>query len=111
MQGLRVTGFRIVFSLLCVAGLSSHQVQGQLPVPPSYPRMAAYLGVLHPLATVSQGKVETNFGHYYAVGFPIGLNLWKTAKIGFSVEIVPTIRAEKSCQSSIKRAVSSGYSS
>lgn len=56
--------------------------------------MAAYLGVLHPLVTVEQNRSETNFGSHYVVGFPIGMNLWKTQQIGFSVEIVPTIRAE-----------------
>lgn len=56
--------------------------------------MAAYLGVLHPLATVSRNGWETNFDQYYVVGFPIGINLWKTQTLGFSVEIVPFIRAE-----------------
>ncbi|GAB3281806.1 hypothetical protein GCM10027347_57670 [Larkinella harenae] len=57
--------------------------------------MAGYLGVLHPLITWNETGRETNFDRYYAVGFPIGLNLWKTKQLGFSVEVVPTVRAEK----------------
>ncbi|MBD2757490.1 hypothetical protein [Spirosoma validum] len=64
------------------------------PPTPTYPRMVGYLGVLHPLMTVDEHGSETNFSNYYVVGFPIGLNLWKTKQIGFSVEIVPLIRAQ-----------------
>ena len=70
------------------------QSQNSLPTPPTYPRMVGYLGILHPLATWNEKGIETNFTDYYVVGFPIGLNLWKTKQIGFSVEIVPLIRAQ-----------------
>jgi hypothetical protein len=64
------------------------------PAAPVYPRMVGYLGVLHPLVTWNEMGRETNFDRYYVVGFPIGLNLWKTKKLGFSLEVVPAIRAE-----------------
>lgn len=70
------------------------QVNAQQPLPPTYPRMVGYLGILHPLITIDGNGSETNFNRYYVVGFPIGLNLWKTKKIGFSVEVVPIVRAE-----------------
>lgn len=81
-------------SLLVATGFIAHSAQAQAPPPPVYPRMAAYLGILHPIVTASQTGWETNFSDHYVVGFPIGINLWKTPKLGFSVEIVPTIRAE-----------------
>lgn len=56
--------------------------------------MAGYLGILHPLVIWHSTGTETNFDRYYVVGFPIGLNLWKTKQLGFSVEVVPLIRAE-----------------
>lgn len=62
--------------------------------PPAYPRMAGYLGVLHPLLTLDERGSEFNFSEYYVVGFPIGLNLWKTSQIGFSAEVVPIIQAQ-----------------
>ena len=61
---------------------------------PTFPRMMAYQGILHPILTFDKNQVESNFKNYYVVGFPIGLNLWQTKKLGFSVEMVPIIRAE-----------------
>ena len=62
--------------------------------PPVYPRIAGYVGILHPLVTFSGEETVTNFKNYYIVGLPTGINIWKSPKIGFSVEIVPLIRAE-----------------
>lgn len=68
---------------------------GQNPAPQTYPRIAGYVGILHPLVTFSSNGTETNFDQYYAVGMPVGINIWKNAGIGFSAEFVPTVRAEK----------------
>ncbi|GAA4916409.1 hypothetical protein [Mucilaginibacter defluvii] len=60
----------------------------------NYPRIAGYVGLLHPIVTFSSAGTDTNFGDHYVVGMPTGINIWKSAKIGFSAEFVPTIRAE-----------------
>ncbi|WP_379850790.1 hypothetical protein [Larkinella bovis] len=62
--------------------------------PPVYPRIAGYVGILHPLVTFSSDGTVTNFKDYYIGGLPTGINIWKSPKIGFSVEIVPLVRAE-----------------
>lgn len=100
-QSIRTTflqGIRIIVLLAAVSGSTLAQTEPPAPptAPPApvYPRMVAYLGVLHPLVTWNETGTETNFNRYYAVGFPIGLNLWKTRQLGFSVEIVPLVRAE-----------------
>lgn len=62
--------------------------------PPTFPRMVGYQGILHPIVTLDKDHAETNFSDYYVVGFPIGLNLWKTKQLGFSVEMVPVVRAQ-----------------
>ncbi|GAB3794931.1 hypothetical protein GCM10028819_10120 [Spirosoma humi] len=85
--------------IVLLSALPSSRLMAQTPPPstpvaPAYPRMAGYLGVLHPLVTWHSTGTETNFDRYYVVGFPIGLNLWKTKQLGFSVEVVPLIRAE-----------------
>src|SRR5690349_2525876 len=67
---------------------------GQLP-PVTYPKLAGYVGILHPLVTFSKDRTTTNFKDYYIGGLPVGINIWKSAKIGFSAEFVPFIRAEK----------------
>jgi hypothetical protein len=62
--------------------------------PVTYPRMAGYVGLVHPIVTFSGGNTITNFSDSYTVGMPIGLNLWKSQRIGFSFEIVPFVHAE-----------------
>ena len=60
----------------------------------TYPKITGYFGVVHPIVTFSENETTLNFRDYYAVGFPTGINIWKSSKIGFSFEIVPTIKAE-----------------
>lgn len=64
-------------------------------VPPVYPRIAGYVGILHPIVTFSKDETVTNFKDYYIGGLPTGINIWKSARIGFSAEFVPFIRAGK----------------
>jgi hypothetical protein len=60
----------------------------------SYPKITGYVGVLHPLATFAVGdKPHYNFDGTYVGGLPTGINIWKSAKIGFSMEFVPFVRA------------------
>jgi hypothetical protein len=75
-------------SLLCLPLVG----QGQ-DKPPVYPRVAGYVGLLHPLVTVNRVETTTNFSDSYTVGLPTGINLWKSDRIGFSAEFVPIIRA------------------
>lgn len=59
----------------------------------TYPKLAGYIGIVHPIVTFSSDGTHTNFKDSYVIGMPIGINIWKSARIGFSSEIVPTIRA------------------
>jgi hypothetical protein len=59
-----------------------------------YPRITGYMGVLHPIVTFARGRQpQYNFDGAYAGGLPTGINIWKSARIGFSMEFVPFIRA------------------
>ena len=58
----------------------------------TYPKITGYFGIMHPIVTVSKDETNVNFRDYYAVGFPTGINIWKSEKIGFSFEIVPNIK-------------------
>ena len=60
----------------------------------TYPKIAGYVGIMHPLITFSSEETTTNFKHYYVGGLPTGINIWKSARIGFSAEFVPFIRAD-----------------
>ena len=83
----------VVISFLCVCG-SLFNVNAQQPST-GYPKLAGYAGILHPLVTFSKEETLKNFKDYYVVGMPIGINIWKSAKIGFSAEFVPFVRAGK----------------
>jgi hypothetical protein len=61
----------------------------------SYPLITGYIGIVHPIVSFSDSGTTTNFKDYYIVGVPVGINIWKSAKIGFSLEFVPFIKAEK----------------
>ena len=61
----------------------------------TYPKIVGYMGILHPLATFTNTETTTNFSSSYTIGFPTGINILKSDKIGFSFEFVPIIRSEK----------------
>lgn len=60
-----------------------------------YPKITGYFGIMHPVVTFSEHETNVNFRDYYVVGFPTGINIWKSEKIGFSFEIVPNIKDDQ----------------
>ncbi|WP_229364497.1 hypothetical protein [Fibrella aestuarina] len=88
----RPIGLLTVSLLLTLTPLATHAQQA--PPAHDYPRTVLYQGILHPIVTFSQDAPVVNFKNFYQVGFPVGVNIWKTAKIGYSLEIVPFIRSE-----------------
>jgi hypothetical protein len=80
---------------ICLLAISTNKVTAQVtPAPVVYPKITGYVGILHPLVTFSSDGTHTNFDDSYTVGMPTGINIWKSAGIGFSLEMVPFIRAE-----------------
>lgn len=67
---------------------------GQLP-PAIYPKVTGYVGAISPLVTFSKAGTATNFNGHSVAGMATGINIWKSAKIGFSFEAVPFIRVEE----------------
>lgn len=61
----------------------------------TYPKITGYFGIMHPLVSINKDETTVNFRDYYAVGFPTGINIWKSEKIGFSFEIVPSIKDDQ----------------
>jgi hypothetical protein len=88
--------FKFYLSIAVVAALMAVHTgtHAQSATPQTYPKITGYVGIMHPLVTFSSTGTETNFSHYYVVGMPTGINLWKSSHIGFSAEFVPFIRAE-----------------
>jgi hypothetical protein len=86
----RSTFFLIVLPFIAVLILVS-PAKAQ---PSNYPKIAAYVGVLHPIVTFDSRGTHTNFSNAYTVGMPTGINIWKSPHVGFSVEMVPFVRTE-----------------
>lgn len=81
-----------VLAALLFIGVSG-TVKAQQGAPGGYRKVTGYVGLLHPIVTFGSGQPHYNFDGAYAVGLPTGINLWKSQKIGFSMEFVPTVRA------------------
>jgi hypothetical protein len=79
------------YTLFFIALLSSLIASSQT----TYPKITGYFGIMHPIVTISNDETTVNFRDYYAVGFPTGINIWKSEKIGFSFEIVPNIKDDQ----------------
>lgn len=83
---MKRTGILLIF-LFIQLSLKAQQKQ-------DYPCVGGYVGIVHPLVTFGNGGVHTNFENSYTVGMPTGINIWKSQRVGFSVEAVPFIRVE-----------------
>lgn len=60
----------------------------------NFVKTTGFFAILHPLVTVSSQETVVNFRDYYVVGFPFGVNFWKSSKTAFSVEVIPFIKSE-----------------
>lgn len=81
-----------VMAIILAAGLFS-PLFGQQPTQATYPKITGYVGILHPIVTLGSDVPHYNFDGAYVGGMPTGINIWKSARIGFSMEFVPIIRA------------------
>ena len=59
----------------------------------TYPRVAGYMSVVHPIVTFNKYEAAYNFSHGYTVGFPCGVNVLTSDRTGFSFELTPFIRS------------------
>lgn len=87
LKSVVLTGF------VCVLSVAQSQ-EKPASIAVMYPKVAGYVGIVHPLVTFSKEGTHTNFDESYVVGMPTGINIWKSAKIGFSAEFVPFVRAQ-----------------
>src|SRR3954464_9271965 len=60
----------------------------------TYLKIATYVAIVHPIVTYSKDNPQYNFKDSYTVGMPVGVNIWKSTKVGFSLEMVPFIMAK-----------------
>ncbi len=86
---IRFYSIFLFFSLLL-----SYKASGQEAQPVTYPRLAGFAGLAHPVITFSKEGTSVNFKDFYTVAIPSGIHIWKSPKIGFSLEVTPMIRVE-----------------
>ncbi len=84
--------FLILFIFLIASYFSFSQQENPEP---GYPKIVGFASILHPLVSVDKNGNTFNFKNSYTIGFPVGINIIKTSKIGFSLEIVPYIKSAK----------------
>lgn len=82
-----------LFTIILVLVISLQNIFAQTPVPAPI-RVTGYISAVHPIVTISDAPPAYNFSNSYTVGIPMGINLWKNSKIGFSFEIAPFIRSD-----------------
>jgi hypothetical protein len=83
-----------VLFLTVLSGFIFIQIDAKAQTVQSYPKIAGYVGILHPLVTFTNETTTKNFDGFYVGGLPVGINIWKSPRIGFSAEFVPFIRAD-----------------
>jgi hypothetical protein len=89
MKGITTTRKLVLFALFST-GFSTATFAQTATI--TYPRITGYVGIMHPIVTFGNEGAHTNFDGAYIGGLPTGINIWKSARIGFSIELVPFIR-------------------
>lgn len=90
-----MVSYLITVSLLVGLLLFSFQTaRAQEPPSAVYPKVMGYFSAVHPIVSFDKEGSTSNFSNSYVVGFPAGVNILKSDKIGFSFEITPFIKAE-----------------
>ena len=85
----RLLSFLLLFFSLRNISFSQQANAGQ-----AYPRIIGYASVSHTIVTFDKNGSIFNFSGNYTVGFPFGINILKSEKLGFSFELTPIIKAE-----------------
>lgn len=87
------TGIFAPAIVLAICILTLLPERGLAQAPATYPKIAGYVGAVHPIVTYGKDRPQYNFNGSYTGGLATGINIWKSAKVGFSVEFVPFIKA------------------
>lgn len=82
--------FSVFLAVLCIN--QGHAQSKQLVS--GYPKPVGYFAVIHPIITFDKNGHTTNFDGSYTVGFPTGIHVLKSDRFGYSLEVVPFIKAQ-----------------
>ena len=62
---------------------------------PAFPKIQGYFAIFHP---IDGYNAPSNFKDNYVVGFPIGIIIFKSERVGYVFEIFPFIQADTETQ-------------
>ncbi len=81
--------------LICLIScfLFEHCILAQAPSTTTYPKATGYISVVHSIVTLDKNGSSFNFADAYTVGFPFGVNILKSDRIGYSMEVTPFIKS------------------
>jgi hypothetical protein len=57
-----------------------------------YPQVKGYLSFIVPIITINKNQATTEFEKATTIGFPFGINIYYSARFGFSLEITPSVQ-------------------
>ncbi len=86
--------YRIVLGMAFVLVIYTPIHAQQSPPVLAYPKPVGYFAVIHPIITFDKNGSYTNFNDSYTIGFPTGIHIYRSEKFGYSLEIVPFIKAQ-----------------
>lgn len=85
----KVAVIRVFFIIYAMFGIWHSAIAQQ-----TYPKLTGYVSITHPIGTWNKEAVKYNFKDDYTIIFPIGLNLMKSERFGFSFELSPAIKSD-----------------
>jgi hypothetical protein len=57
-------------------------------------KVSAYIGIVHPIYTIQDGKFSTNFKNYYQMGLTTAVIIRKSQNYAYNLEFVGFIRSQ-----------------
>jgi hypothetical protein len=90
---LNAVSFRCILIILIMTICPFYKLYSQEEVE-KFPKITGFVAIFTPLVTFNSEETTTNFSESFIVGMPIGINVWKSKRIGFSFELVPTIKSD-----------------
>lgn len=86
----------LLFAIAILFFLDMRSVAQSQPPTTSYPKTVGYLSFILPMVTINKDQTTNDFSggfNEFAIGFPVGVNVYYSEHFGFSYEITPTIQA------------------
>jgi len=89
-QSLALSASKSVFLIIFLM-IAQPTFSQEVKPPTNFTKIQGYFAVFHPIDGYNTPR---NFKDVYVVGFPIGINVFKKEKIGYSFELFPFIQAD-----------------